>query len=91
VSELPADPFRSGEDAADALREGATVLGALDGLADEEGGRNLVRGLLALPREDLRSALLAAVVERHVARRPRLGLWTRAVRRLGRGENRALG
>jgi len=97
VSELPADPFRTGDEATDALREGATVLDALDDLAAEDGGRPLVRGILVLPAEDLRAALLAAVTLRHVGRQGRLRPWVRRLRRwarraamrLARGETQA--
>jgi hypothetical protein len=63
VSELPADPFRAADPLCDLVAEGYLVLDALASTGDD-GGRDLVPALTALEADDLRAAVLVAVVER---------------------------
>ena len=68
MSEVPADPFRSGDAAANAVRDGAVILAALGDCAAEDGGaRGRARPRRARP-DDLLVALLVAVIERYVNR-----------------------
>jgi hypothetical protein len=62
VSEPPRDPFRTGDSALDTLREAALLLDALDEVTATDGGRYLLRALVALSGDDARTALLAALM-----------------------------